>query len=54
MGLSNLPQLDPFEDFDPMFKEDADMKSIGPCRILEASKHVQEVGNINHSDGEEE
>ena len=54
MGLSNLPQVDPFEDIDPMFKGDADMKSIGPCRILEASKHVQEVGNINHSGGEEE
>ena len=35
-------------------KEIADMKSIGPSRILEASKYVQEVGNINDIDSEEE
>ena len=30
------------------------MKSIGPSSILEASKYVQEVGNINDIDSEEE
>lgn len=35
LGLSNLPQLDPFEYIDPMFEGDANVKSIGPCNILE-------------------
>ena len=53
-GLTNLRQLDPFEDIDPMSEGDADLKSIGPRSILEASKYVQEFENINNSDSEEE
>ena len=41
MELSNLPQLDPFEDVDPMFEGEVDMKSIGTSSTLEASKYVQ-------------
>ena len=52
MELSNLPQLDLFEDIDLMFKGDADMKSIGPSSILEASKYLEEVGNMNDSDSD--
>ena len=54
MGLSNLPQLDPFEDIDPMFEGDAHMKRIGPSSFLETSKYMQEVGNTNDSDSKEE
>ena len=40
LRLLNLPQLDLFEDIDPMFEGDANVESIGRCNILEASKHV--------------
>ena len=51
-GLSSLAGLDPFNDIDPMFEEESNVKTVNPSGLSAASKYVYEYGSEDESDEE--